>query len=414
MKVHVYGNTLNSAFHLTKILRDKGVDAEMFLDNSSPLEQDYPWWDDKNLSFDNLPSWVHYYPTFPNFIFANGKTKQLINDFSKCDIALVSCYGPILAMNAKVPFVFYSLGSDLNMIDFKDDLNSLFFNTYSPNLKIKKFIKIMTYGRLQAKALKSHANRIIIYTGYQYRPYIVKHNLQAKTVKSTYPMDLINYGVDVDNELYNQYKNYDSVFFMFARHSWKSVWNDIKGNDKFIRSFARFVKEKNPNVVLIMSNKGIDTVASKALVKQLDIDNKYVQWVDDMPKYQLKKYQALPNVVMVDNFWHDRWYERYPEDKDDVKVGFGFGCLESLASKSLLMTAFKNHEFYDGETPPILDAFTEEEIYQRLLQLNEMTIEERNQMRQAGYDFVLKWHEQTKVIHKHIEIIEEAYKEIAE
>jgi hypothetical protein len=201
---------------------------------------------------------------------------------------------------------------------------------------------------------------------------------------------------------------------MFARHSWKSVWNDIKGNDKFIRSFARFVKEKNPNVVLIMSNKGIDTVASKALVKQLDIDNKYVQWVDDMPKYQLKKYQALPNVVMVDNFWHDRWYERYPEDKDDVKVGFGFGCLESLASKSLLMTAFKNHEFYDGETPPILDAFTEEEIYQRLLQLNEMTIEERNQMRQAGYDFVLKWHEQTKVIHKHIEIIEEAYKEIAE
>ncbi|MCA1624714.1 MAG: hypothetical protein LC778_13125, partial [Acidobacteria bacterium] len=293
---------------------------------------------------------------------------------------------------------------------FKDDLKSLLFNTYSLNLKIKKLIKIITYGRMQAKALKSYADRIIIYMGYQYHPYIIKYNLQAKTIKLTYPKDVINYGVDVDEQLYEQYKNYESVFFMSARHSWKSIWNDIKGNDKFIRSFARFVKEKNPNVILIMSNKGIDVGASKALVKELSID-KYVQWMDDMPKHLFKKYQALPNSVMVDNFWHDRWYERYPEDKDNVKVGFGFGCIESLASKSLLMTAFKDLDFYNGEKAPILDAFTEEEIYQRLLQLSDMTVEERNQMRQAGYDFALKWHEQTNVIHKHIEILKEVYEE---
>jgi glycosyltransferase involved in cell wall biosynthesis len=247
--------------------------------------------------------------------------------------------------------------------------------------------------------------------GYQYLSYIVKHNLQSKTVKTPYPKDIINYGVEVDEQLYEQYKNYDSVFFMFARHSWKSIWNDSKGNDKFIRSFARFVKEKSPNVVLLMTKKGIDAAESEALVKKLGIEE-YVQLMDDMPKYKLKEYQALPNSVMVDNFWHDRWYDRFPEHKNEVRVGFGFGCMESLASKSLLMTAFKDHEFYDGEAAPILDAFTEEEIYQRLLQLNEMSLEERNQMRQAGYDFVLKWHEQTNAIHKYIEILREVYSEV--
>ncbi len=411
MKIHVYGNTLNSAFHLTKNLRDRGVDAEMFLDNSSPKEQDFPWWDDKSLSANSLPSWLHYYPVFPNFLFPGGKTRQLIRDFSKCDVALVSCYGPMLAMKAKIPFVFHSLGSDLNMIDFKDDLKMLLFNTSTFKAKIGKFFKLMTYGRMQARALKSHANRIIIFMGYQYFPYIINYNLQSKTVKIPYPKDIISYGVAVNEQFYEQYKNYDSVFFMFARHGWRSIWNDTKGNDKFIRSFARFVKEKSPNVVLLMTKKGVDAAASEALVKELGIE-KYVRLMDDMPKYKLKEYQAMPNIVMVDNFWHDRLYDRYPDQKDKVKTGFGFGAMESLASKSLLITAFKDHEFYGGESPPILDAFTEEEIYERLLQLNAMSLEERNQMRQAGYDFALKWHEQTNVIHKYISVLREVYSEV--
>jgi hypothetical protein len=411
MKVHVYGNTLNSAYHLTKVLRDKGIDAEMFLDNSSSSEQDFPWWDDETLKRDNLPTWIHYYPIFPNYFFRNHKTKKMIDDFAKCDVALVSCYGPMLAMKAKIPFVFYSLGSDLNMIDFKDDLNSLLFNTYSLKSKVLKFIKLLTYGRLQLKALKSHANRIIIYAGYQYLPYIVKHGLQDKTVKLNYPKDVINYGVGVDEQLNSEYKHYDFVFFMFSRHSWKSVWNDIKGNDKFIRAFARFVKENNPNAILITANKGIDIDASKSLIKELGIEE-CVQWLDDIPKYQFKKYQALPNIVMVDNFWHDKWYERYTEGNAAMHVCLGFGGVETLSSKSLLITTFADQEFYDGESPQILNAFTEEEIFNRLIQLSKMSTEEKNQMKQAGYDFVLKWNEQTAIIHKHIDVLREVYLEV--
>ena len=41
------------------------------------------------------------------------------------------------------------------------------------------------------------------------------------------------------------------------------------------------------------------------------------------------------------------------------------------------MTAFTDDEFYDNTKPPILYAFTEDEIYARLVQVYEMTDAER-------------------------------------
>ena len=40
-----------------------------------------------------------------------------------------------------------------------------------------------------------------------------------------------------------------------------------------------------------------------------------------------------------------------------------------------------------------------------------MSLEELSIMGQEGYDFVLKWHEQTNIIDKHIEIIKSVYQE---
>ena len=411
MKVHVYGNTLNSAYHLTKVLRDKGIDAEFFLDNTSGFQQDYPWWDDLAITENNLPSWVHYYKTFPFFLFPDKETKRMIQDFSKCDIALVSCYGPILAMKAKVPFVFYSLGSDLNMIHYKKDFLSALLNSSSIKVKIRKLIKIVTYSPLQSRAIKKYATSIIIYMGYQYKPFIESFNLQHKTHKLCYPKDVINYGVAKDEALHEKYAGYKIVFFMLSRHSWASVWNEYKGNDKFLKAYARFIKDRSPNTLLISSNKGIDIAKSKKIISEQNIEN-YVEWVDDMPKYQLKKYQSLPNVVMVDNFWHDRWYVQFPEDKAAPKVGFGFGCIESLAAKRPLITAFKDQDFYNNEQPPILDAFSEEEIYARLNEVYDMTTDQLKMCGEEGYDFAVKWHEQTNTIGTHIKVLKEAYQQI--
>ena len=413
MKVHIYGNTLNSAYHLTKILRDKGIDAEIFLDNTSKFAQDYPWWDESNLSENNLPSWVHYYKTFPFFLVPNKITRQMIKDFSKCDIALVSCYGPILAMKAKVPFVFYSLGSDLNMISLKKDFNIAIRNSSSIGGKIRKIIKILTFSPLQRKAIIKKASRIIVYMGYQYGPFIKSFNLEKKTHKLRYPKDVINYAIPTDNILYQKYADYKVVFFMLSRHSWASEWNEYKGNDKFLKAYAKFIhNSREPNVLLILSYKGIDIEKSKDIIEEQKIGN-YVEWVENMPKYKMKKYQSLPNVVMVDNFWHDQWHTQFPEDNPlKPKVGFGFGCIESLAASRPLITAFKDQDFYNDEQPPIFDAFTENEIYSRINEVYDLTLAELENEGKKGYEFVLKWHEQTTEIETHINILHDVYLEV--
>jgi glycosyltransferase involved in cell wall biosynthesis len=190
---------------------------------------------------------------------------------------------------------------------------------------------------------------------------------------------------------------YEYVFLMISRLNWKSVWNDIKGNDKFIRSYARYIKNHRSNSVLLLPRKGIDLDATVDLVNELNIKENVI-FFDDMPKYELACYQKMENVIVVDNFWHDDWYKRYPEQKSNVKVGFGFGSIESLAMGRPLITAFKDIEFYDNQVAPILYAFSEEEIYLRIAEVHTMSRKELTELGAKGYEFVKKWHEQTTLI----------------
>lgn len=68
MKVFTTGNVLNNSYNMTRFLRAKGIDAEMFLDDFK---------------------------------------------FARCDVALVTSWGLILSQAARVPHVFYSYGGDL-------------------------------------------------------------------------------------------------------------------------------------------------------------------------------------------------------------------------------------------------------------------------------------------------------------
>jgi glycosyltransferase involved in cell wall biosynthesis len=97
-------------------------------------------------------------------------------------------------------------------------------------------------------------------------------------------------------------------------------------------------------------------------------------------------------VVVVDQFWDDRWRERYPEDITP-RIGFGSGSVEALCAKRPLITAFFEQEFYDGATPPILAAFTEDEIYAQINASLDMGAEGRRDMGERGHAFVRRYHD---------------------
>lgn len=410
MRVNIYGNTLNSGLILTEEIRKKGIDAILFLDKWSPLEQDYPWWDNPHYHKDNLPTWIRFYDSKINFLYSSSQLKILIEDFSQCDVALVSGYGPILARKAKVPYVFFSVGSDLNSIDFRMELKKVFLDSSTLKGRLRKLVKCFTYTPLQ-KAAVINAKAIIIGMGYQQKSFIDKFGLTDKSYLLPFPKDIASYGLEhPDNELNNKYSKYKVLFYMISRLSWKSLWNDLKGNDKFLRAYVRFVKKHNPNSLLFLPNKGIDIAESKKIVEEIEKSG-HVKWMDNMPKHELKKFQSLPNLVGVDNFWHDKWYERFKEHKDRPVVGFGFGSLEILSSKRPLITAFFDHDLYDGEQPPIFHAFSEDEILEQLEKIYSMSKQELLQIGEKGYDFAYKWHERSIAVDRFIMVLEEVYKE---
>jgi len=427
-KIHLYGNVLNNGYYLGRILTNLGYNVTLFLDKHSPFDQDYPWWENAALNQGNLPSWIKFYNFKPNYIFPSPKEREMIKDFSEADIALVCGYGPIVAGKAKVPFVFYSYGEDLNIADTFRGLKRVFNQAF----RFKRpsgIIKYLTIGIAQRFYLK-RAEFIGIAMGYQL-PYLKALGLMEKYRMIRLVYDFKNFHFNATEQLLNKYSAFDRVYFMISRHVWSSLWREsVKGNDKFIRAFATYVKCHSPNVRLVLIDKGADVPKSKQLITQLGIEE-HVEWVPEMNKDGIKSYLALKNLIVVDQFAHDEWYQLFPEDKrvpavkkyikegkseflkylenDKVSIiTFGSGSTEAMIAKRPLITTFTDADFYDNEEPPHFNAFTEYEILNVLEKIHKMSDSELDEVGQKEYDFIYKFHSYDISVNLYLDLLKKA------
>jgi hypothetical protein len=428
MKIHLYGNILNNGYNLTAFLRQLGDDATLFLDQSSPNAQDYPWWEDAHLDPDQLPDWIRYYRFNPQWFLPGDRERRLFADFGSADLALVCGWGPILAGKSGIPFVFYSYGEDLNMADTTFGVGKILRMTLAGHLP-HGLRKYLTIGLLQRKYLR-RAEYVAIAMTYQ-KTHLKRLGLLPKMAKFRLAWDISRYGVAPSDALREKYAGYDKVFFMIARHSWRSLARDLKGNDKFIRAFARYLRERSPITKLVLIDKGHDVGHSRALIQQLGIAS-YVEWVTEMNKDGIRAYLSLSNLVAVDQFWHDDWHRLYTADRanpavaayrrgnqerptallkhnDLSLIGFGSASIEALSAGRPLITSFFEHDFYDGEEPPIFNAFSETEIYDALLQVDAMTISDMAAMGQRAKDFVVQFHSWSNTLPMFTLLLERAY-----
>lgn len=376
----------------------------MFLDDTNPGGQNYPWWEHSDLSAEGLPPWVHYRRVSANdFLMRRSRFKTMSTEFARCDVALVTSWGPILAQAASVPHVFYSYGGDLMAAHTSRELKEGFRRLIA---RKRPGIRPTLLGLRQRRALRDSTDVIAIMMGWQIESYVRPLGLIDKMVRTRLPWKVDDYEAKPIADLVRKYDQYDLVFFMLARHSWRSIWSDLKGNDKFIKAFAAFVKERSGNFKLICVEKGPDVGDSKSLIEKLGI-GAYVEWVPEMNKDGMRAYYSLPNAVVVDQFWHDQWYLRYPADVAYPRIGFGSGSIEALCAKRPLITVFFDREFYDGAEPPILSAFTIPEIRARLHEVVDMGENGRRAMANQGYAFVKRFHDWSGVTDKYISLLED-------
>ncbi len=162
--------------------------------------------------------------------------------------------------------------------------------------------------------------------------------------------------------------------------------NSTKGNDRLIRSFARFLTGGGKGH-LVLLDRGPDRTLARQLVEQLQIVD-HVTFLGQMKKEELIIHLNMADIVA---------------DQFDLGA-FGTTALEAMAcSKPVLV--YVNEECADqcySERPPVLNARSEDEMLSLLQKAADYDF--RNELGKRARDWVIGNHEALQVAERLIDI----------
>jgi len=264
-----------------------------------------------------------------SYFYNNLVQERVINDFFiSQDMAFGYSYASIpLMINGSIPYVPVEIGN-FRDIHFKNDAFSQLFLASclcAPHVIITN---PDTYNEVQKVGLKS----------YSFIPHPVNEDLWRRK-----PQLLIS------SEWKNLKSNVDLLVVAPARHDWVD-----KGNDRYIKAFARLVKD-GVNARLVLNEWGKDIDKSKKLISELDISQK-VKWFPLLPEQDLLKLFNVADVII---------------DQCGIPDTFGMITPKAMSCGLPVITKYKHkiNKWAFPERPPLLAAEDEDSIFSFLKSL---------------------------------------------
>lgn len=276
---------------------------------------------------------------------------------------LIQAYGlePINCLVEQKPYIAYEFGT-MRDIPFENSMR----------------------GRLLAVAYQQ-ANQVII-TNPDVLPMAKRLGLK-NYVFIPHPVDEEKFcpgESQIRQQLEQEFGNDLVVLFAPARHDWA-----VKGTDKMIWAVGHLIKElKDTRIVLILTTWGQEIEKSKALIATEDIAHRVV-WLPLLPKRKMVEYYRAADIVL-----------------DQFNIGtFGLATAEAMACGKPVVTHFdpKTHEWCFVEMPPVLRAYTKEDIFERLRELVKDP-QEKQRIGQHSRDWIVRYHNWRRVAQEHIKV----------
>ena len=381
MRILILGNTANSGYPIAKELRKMNYDVDLAL-NLSDSVFCFPHWEEGNIENDsdpikldpleilncwNSPDWIRYFDTYSKV----PRKKLLLKKFGS-RINLLKIAREYDFVESHFPHQVYLQFSGVPYVTFDTG-----WMRYVPSGN--KFLdRLIRRGYKKSKA--------IILTNPD--TYEIVDNLsyldKEKIHFAPFSIDPEKYKPSDHRKLREQFvKDGELLLFSPTRQEW-----DVKGNDKMIKAYAKFVK-KFPNSKFVIVSWSVDKERSKSLVDDLGISNNVI-WITPVHKNKLIEYYNASDIVL-EQFLIGSW---------------GAGTLEAMScgkpvlmfyNKNLILRAF-------GEEPPILNSFNEDEIYSNLVMLADDP-KIRKDIGQKSRDWIIKTHSPNIVARRHLEII---------
>lgn len=381
MRILILGNMANDGYAVAKELRKIDVDVDLGI-NSSDFGMALPEWEEGNITGKvdpyslkrddvknswNPPAWIRYFDflnslPLKNHVLAKVKARfDVLKMMREYDVVETHVPWAIYSQFSGVPYVVYDAGW-------------IRYFPYGKNIRDK------LARRGYAKAKKIIMTNPDTFEISDNLPYMKKDRIHfipfAIDPNKYKPLDM--------TELRSKYaKENDILLFCPARQIWRE-----KGNDKMIKAFARFTKV-HENSKFVMVDWSEDAEKSKDLVKSAGISDKVV-WIKPVPKNQLIQYYNASDIVL-DQFVVGSWGTSTPEAMACGKPVLMF------YKKNFILRAF-------NEEPPIINSYTEEEIFSNLVKLGKDT-ELRKDLGEKSRQWVMKTHSPELVATKHLEVL---------
>ena len=273
-------NQNNNFFALTRYLRDRGYDANLYL-----MKEEFDHFKPETDSFNkNYKEFVYdsFLSMLPTGFYLIPK-KQIKNAIAGYDF-IIGC-GLAPAYLNKIGFkldLFIPYGTDLD---------------YQPFLRRKKIftrkiLKVMFVTYHQKLGIRNSKYLMLPKTNNIYQSYYNDIHHKGKLISATVPFiydkqyeknTLKNYIKSSRNKfilsMVELRRTSDFIVFHHVRHLMQKH-NPLRytGNDKLIRGFEEFIQnDEGINPSLVLFEYGADVEKSKRLVKKLNIE-KYVKW----------------------------------------------------------------------------------------------------------------------------------------
>jgi glycosyltransferase involved in cell wall biosynthesis len=371
----------NDGYSVAKEMHRMGNDVDLAI-NISDFGMALPEWEDgefqenvdpysidkKNIKDSWIPpKWIRYFDFFSNLPKKNHIIRKI-----KARIDIIKMIREYDVIETHVPWAIYAQFSGTPYVVY--DAGWIRYFPYGNNFRDK------LARRGYAKAKKIIVTNPDTYEIFDRLSYLDK----GKIFFVPFAIDPEKYKpMNVENFRRNYVKDDELLFFSPSRQIWKE-----KGNDKMIKSFAKFIKDF-PNSKLLMVSWSTDEIKSKELVKTLDIE-KNVLWIKPVPKNNLIKLYNAADVVL-DQFTLGSWGTSTPEAMCCGKPVLMF------YKKEFILRAF-------SEEPPILNSYEEKEIYENMIKIAKDNIF-RKDLGKKSREWIIKTHSPEVVSLKHLDIL---------
>lgn len=433
MRVAHVGNVANIAYLNTKFLRRKGIEADVYIHDYGITCLSCPEWEEGDFDTQGVPM---QNPDWSRVVMRNGWQRpewvKSVPPSTWHRLPYASVYAFIEQMEGKLNRLLkeyqYRIICEslrrrgLPTLDFAEATRH--FDIYRWEKIVADYDIIVAYGAEPINCLIDYPTKpyiavdygsplrnmiwerrgpynpqllrvsyemadCVILTNPDIRPIVEKLGIK-NYVFVPHPIDETRYAPgpsQVRADLESRYGQDIVVLFAPARHDW-----DIKGNDKMIRAVALLAREYTGRIVLILNRWGNDIEKSKDLLQSEGLADKVV-WLPLITKLQMVDYYRAADIVL-----------------DQFNIGtFGLTTPEAMACAKPVILHFdpQVHRWCFSEMPPILEAQTADEIYERLRELMRNP-DYRYHIGQRSREWVIKHHGWELVANLHIQI----YKEI--